>query len=165
MQLAVTADLHWGLSAEGDAATRELARCVEKLSPDVFAIAGDVGEGSDFGRGLSLFGTLSCGRLVIPGNHDLWTRDPDQSSLALYEERLANIAAKHGFQYLDLQPYLSPNGSEAVVGSINWYDYSFADPELEQEYPDAQWMYERKLFPTGRHNDGRFIHFGMSDSE
>ena len=26
-------------------------------------------------------------------------------------------------------------------------------------------MYRRKLFPTGRHNDGRFIHLGMSDEE
>ena len=165
MQLAVTADLHWGLSPKGDAATRELARCVLNLAPDALAIAGDVGEGSDFGRSLSLFSNLTCLRLIIPGNHDLWIRDPGHSSLARYEERLPEIAAEHGFQYLDLQPYLSPDGVEAVVGSINWYDYSFADPELEQEYPDARWMYERKLFPTGRHNDGRFIHFGMSDSE
>jgi 3',5'-cyclic AMP phosphodiesterase CpdA len=164
MRFAVTADLHWGHS-EGAPAAEALARRVVELAPDAFIIAGDVGTGEHFGGCLSLFAPLSCVRLVVPGNHDLWTSQPAPASLALYEQRLPRVAAEHGFHYLDLQPFLAPGGREAVVGSINWYDYSFADPSLEEEFPSARAMYEGKLFPRGRHNDGRFVRLGMTDAE
>src|SRR5687768_8440563 len=76
MRVAITADLHWGHSPRGDAATRALARRVEELAPELFVIGGDVGEGDRFPRCLALFAALSCPRLVIPGNHDLWTERP-----------------------------------------------------------------------------------------
>ncbi len=163
MRLAVTADLHWGHEARGDRATLALAGRVAELAPDVFIIAGDVGEGEQFARCLEVFARLQCPRLLVPGNHDLWTRDPSVSSLDLYEETLPALAAQHGFQYLDREPYQA--GAEAVVGSINWYDYSFADPAVEEELPGAATMYLGKFFPTGRHNDGRFARLRMSDDE
>jgi predicted phosphohydrolase len=165
MRLAVTADLHWGHSRRGDAATRLLVRQVVEAAPDAFAIAGDVGEGRYFGQCLALFQDLSCPRLVVPGNHDLWTRLPGGSSLYLYERRLPEAAAEHGFQYLEAGPFVVPEEREAVVGSINWYDYSFADPDLNTEYPDTERMYRAKLFPDAVHNDGRFVELGMSDEE
>ncbi len=161
MRLAICADLHWGFSRNGDAATRDLARTVATLAPDALAIAGDVGEGDDFGRGLELFAGLPCARLVVPGNHDLWTREPGCSSLERYERQLPAIAAEHGFHYLDGAPYHW--GNEAVAGSINWYDYSFADPELEREVPGIRALYPAKRFPQGQHNDGRFVHLEMPD--
>lgn len=164
MRLAVTADLHWGHGGRGDAATRELARAVAELAPDVFAIAGDVGQEAHFRTCLALFAALECVRLVVPGNHDLWTTSPVVSSLEVYERRLPRAAAGEGFQYLDLQPYLAPGGREAIVGSINWYDYSFADPDVEVEVPNARDLYAAKLFPRGRHNDGQFVHLGMTDA-
>lgn len=164
MKLAVTADLHFGMGPRGEAATRALARHVETLAPDAFAIAGDVGEGRFFGECLALFEGLACPRLVLPGNHDLWLSDPAAgASLRRYDEELPETAAARGFQYLDHSPYLAAGGGEAVVGSINWYDYSFADPALEAEFPTARAMYARKLFPRGCHNDGRFVRLAMSD--
>ncbi|MFN3651252.1 MAG: metallophosphoesterase [Armatimonadota bacterium] len=163
MRLAITADLHWGVSRRGDRATRALRRRVEELAPDLFAIAGDVGEGGDFARCLALFSGLSCPRVLVPGNHDLWIRAPGASSLALYRERLPRLAVEHGFHYLDTAPLVSDDGAEAVVGSINWYDYSFADPELEREIPAAPRMYREKRFPRGVHNDGRFVSLEMDD--
>jgi predicted phosphohydrolase len=174
MRLAVTADLHWGISPKGDAATLDLERRVAELAPDVFVIAGDVGEGDRFGQCLALFQGLECARLVIPGNHDLWTRGGSDSSLVAYRRRLPRTAEEQGFQYLDSGPYVAPDGREAVVGNINWYDYSFADPELEQQYPNAREMYREKRFPPvvrgdkllrGFHNDGQYVHLGMSDDE
>ncbi|MCC2672418.1 MAG: metallophosphoesterase [Armatimonadetes bacterium] len=164
MRLAITSDLHWGLDARGDAATLRLARHVELLAPDVFAIAGDVGEGADFAACLAVFQGLGCERLVIPGNHDLWSRDPKASSLTRYEQELPEIAAAAGFHYLDQKPYLA-GGGLALLGSINWYDYSFADPIVESEHPTAQVMYRAKLFPNGRHNDGQFVRLGISDQD
>src|SRR5262249_47050835 len=116
MRVAVTADLHWGLSRSGDRATRALVERAGELRPDLFRIAGDVGEGEEFARCLALFAGLECPQLVIPGNHDLWTRDPGASSLVIYERRLPARAREHGFHYLDEQPYLAPDGREAVVG-------------------------------------------------
>jgi 3',5'-cyclic AMP phosphodiesterase CpdA len=165
MRLAATADLHWGLSRKGDRATRGLAEQVRDLAPDAFVIAGDVGEGARFGDCLGLFATLDCARLVVPGNHDMWTEEPGAASLALYHARLPSAAAEHGFHYLDEEPYLAPGDREAVAGSINWYDYSFADPELEREFPGAPALYRSKLFPRARHNDGRFVRLGRSDEE
>lgn len=161
MRIAVTADLHWGMSRRGDRATRALAQQVEALQPDAFAIAGDVGEGAEWSRCLALFSGLPCPRLVVPGNHDLWVRYPGQGSLTAYERRLPAAAAEHGFHYLDAGPFLA--GPLAIVGSINWYDYSFADPALAEAFPDVERMYREKLFPRGRHNDGQYVHLGMSD--
>src|SRR5687768_13301238 len=110
MRIALTADLHWGATSQGDAATRVLARHLAEIQPEVFAIAGDVGEGEEFRRCLSLFEALPGTRLLVPGNHDLWTRDPGVSSLELYEERLPALAAEHGFHYLDLAPYVWAEG-------------------------------------------------------
>lgn len=165
MRLAVASDLHWGLDPAGDRATRDLVRYVEELAPDVFAIAGDVGEGEHFSRCLDLFQDLTCLKLVVPGNHDLWTRDPVVSSLERYEEMLPAAAAAAGFHYLDRLPVVSTGESLAIVGSINWYDYSFADPVVEGEHPEAPAMYRAKRFPNGQHNDGRFVRLGMSDVE
>jgi 3',5'-cyclic AMP phosphodiesterase CpdA len=165
MRLAVTSDLHWGLSPVGDAATRELVRCVVDLAPHAFAVAGDVGEGENFRRCLELFAQLRCPRLVVPGNHDLWTRDPDSSSLERYREELPREASIAGFHYLDRHPVTSTDGKVGIAGSINWYDYSFADPIVEREHPEAPEMYRAKLFPHGQHNDGRFVRLAMSDGE
>jgi 3',5'-cyclic AMP phosphodiesterase CpdA len=161
MRLAVTADLHWGLDPRGDAATRELALKVAELAPDALAIAGDVGEDRAFGECLSLFRSLGCDRLVVPGNHDVWTRTTDPTSTALYREHLPRLAGEAGFHYLDHGARVF--GELALVGSMNWYDYSFADPAVELEHPDAQQMYRAKRFPNGIHNDGRYVRFGMTD--
>lgn len=165
MRLAVTSDLHWGLDPAGDQATRELARQVEVLAPDVFVISGDVGEGECFLQCLELFSRLDGARLVVPGNHDLWTRAPTDMSWERYLRVLPELAEAAGFHYLDHQPFLSPMEGVAIVGSINWYDYSFAAPEVEREHPNAAEMYQAKLFPNGRHNDGRFVRLQRSDAE
>jgi predicted phosphohydrolase len=165
MRLAVTADLHWGHGARGDAATRELARHLGGLAVDAFLIAGDVGDGQQFGECLKQFSEVSGARLVLPGNHDLWVRGPDASSWERYERRLAEIAVRHGFQYLDQTPYVAADGREAVIGSVNWYDYSFADQGLKARFPQVEAMYAEKRFPAALHNDGYFVRLGMTDAE
>src|SRR5579862_6674718 len=163
MRLALTADLHWGHTAAGDAATRAIVERLAELQTDGLVIAGDVGTGPHFSACLEHFAGIPGERMLVPGNHDLWTVDPAPASLDLWERELPRIAAEHGFRCLDAEPYVSPDGTEAVVGSINWYDYSLADPQVEVVYPRAREMYAAKLFPNARHNDGRFVRLGMSD--
>ncbi len=164
MRLAVTADLHWGLSRAGDAATRDLRDSLMADPPDTLILAGDVGEGRAFAACLAEFRELTCVKLLVPGNHDLWLRAPT-SSMRHYQETLPMLAGEAGFSVLDFQPWQSRDGDVSILGSIHWYDYSFADPELRIRYPDANRMYIAKQFPAGRHNDGSYVRLGVSDPE
>jgi 3',5'-cyclic AMP phosphodiesterase CpdA len=40
MRLAITADLHWGISPKGDRCTERLAQRVMQLAPDVLILLG-----------------------------------------------------------------------------------------------------------------------------
>src|SRR5262245_42827179 len=102
-RLAFTADLHWGIRAAGDAATRLLVDVLRAEPPDVLVLAGDVGAADDFGPCLALFDGLTCRKALVPGNHDIWVKADDArgDSLRVYREHLPRLAGEHGFHYLD----------------------------------------------------------------
>jgi len=159
-RMLVTGDLHFRSRPPGDECTLELARFVCDSGADAFAIAGDVGETdpASYGACLDLFAGFGGAKLVVPGNHDLWTTDGD--SLEKYRDVLPRIAAEHGFHALDTAPLTL--GATAFIGSIGWYDYSFRNPDLP--VPLAQ--YERKELPgVCVWNDGRFVHWDLTDAE
>ena len=159
MRVAVSCDLHWGLTPEGDASTRELARKLAADPPDVFIIAGDIA-GADktrFLEGLDVFRELRALKLLVLGNHDLWVNRGD--SMGIFE-KLPAVAREANFRALEEGPVTE--GGTAFVGNIAWYDYSFRDRSLNlpMEY------YERKRLPgVCGWNDGRFVKLGMSDDE
>src|SRR6266567_2370796 len=82
------------------------------------------------------------------GTHDIWVtdNDPRGDSLQVYQEYLPKISGEHGFHYLDHGPMLlkeasggsDPAGSAdlALVGSINWYDYSWSLEQLKTRIHD-----------------------------
>jgi 3',5'-cyclic AMP phosphodiesterase CpdA len=164
MRLAFTADLHWGSRAEGDAATRELAADLWADPPDVLVLAGDVGAGQHFAECLALFAGLPGRKALVPGNHDIWVRpdDPRGDSLRVYREHLPRLCAAHGFHYLDREPLLLPEADLALVGSMNWYDYSWA-PEGPSLFPDWEERVRIKRFSRGRHNDANFVRWPLDD--
>ena len=165
LTIAVTADLHWGHHARGVEATRLLVSFLKEQPPDVLVLAGDVGTGVLFGDCLAQFAELPGRKAVVPGNHDLWTKTEDGfDSLALYREYLPQVAAEHGFDYLDAGPLLLPEADVALVGSINWYDYSWALDKLRQHYPDELERLESKRFTRGRHNDANFVRWPLDDA-
>jgi 3',5'-cyclic AMP phosphodiesterase CpdA len=166
LQIAVTADLHWGpRHPDGQAATRHLAADLYHHPPDVFVLAGDAGAGEEFAACLKLFEHLPCKKALVPGNHDVWVRpdDPRGDSLAVYREHLPRVAAEHGFHYLDHGPLLLPDAGLAVVGSMNWYDYSWALDRLRAEVPDWENRVRTKRFARGRHNDANFVRWAFDD--
>jgi predicted phosphohydrolase len=165
LQLAITADLHWGHGGRGDEATRLLASFLHTQTPDVFVLAGDIGTGSFFDECLRLFGDLSCRKALVPGNHDLWVRPNDpRDSLQLYEEDLPELCRERGFSYLDQGPLLLPDFGLALVGSINWYDYSWSLETLRREYPGEEGRLSSKQFTRGRHNDVNFVRWPLDDA-
>jgi 3',5'-cyclic AMP phosphodiesterase CpdA len=165
LRLAFTADLHWGIRQTGDEATRLLIAFLNSCPPDALVLAGDVGAGQDFENCLTQFADLHCQKALVPGNHDLWVteNDPRGDSLQVYQEVLPRICSKHGFHYLDQGPFVFPGANLALVGSINWYDYSWSIEQLREKVADWQKRLRTKTFSRGRHNDGRFIRWPLDD--
>ena len=165
LRLAFTADLHWGVRTSGDDATRALLVFLRQTPPDVLVLAGDVGAGEDFERCLALFADLPCRKALVPGNHDIWVseNDPRGDSLQVYREHLPRLCGTHGFHYLDDGPLLFADAGLAVVGSINWYDYSWSLAEVQRQFPDWEERLRTKRFSRGRHNDARFVRWPLND--
>src|SRR6516162_6563099 len=145
LTIAVTADLHWG-HRRGAEETRLLADALRARTPDVLILAGDLGTGPLFAECLGLFADLPSRKVLVPGNHDIWVRpeDGDLDSLGMYERELPEMAAELGFHFLDIAPLLLPEADLALVGSINWYDYSWARDALRAKYPDEEHRLQSK---------------------
>ncbi len=165
LRLAVTADLHWGIRPRGDEATRQLVSFLEADPPDVLVIAGDVGAGEDFGPCLELFARLPGRKALVPGNHDIWVRpdDPRGDSLRVYREHLPALCHAHGFDYLDERPLVFLEADLALVGSINWYDYSWSLDALRRLFPGEEERLHSKRFTRGRHNDANYVRWALDD--
>ncbi|HYT92076.1 MAG TPA: metallophosphoesterase [Gemmataceae bacterium] len=165
LRIAVTADLHWGHSGHGDVATERLRDFLLDRPPDLLLLGGDLGTLDHFGECLALFGGLSCRKALVPGNHDIWVVDDDPrgDSLRVYREHLPAVAAAHDFHYLDHGPLVLPEAGLAVVGSMNWYDYSWSLELLRQHVPDWEERLRTKRFSRGRHNDARFVRWPLDD--
>jgi predicted phosphohydrolase len=163
--LAFTADLHWGHGGRGDDAVRDLATSLRAEPPDVLVIAGDVGTGDFFGECLQLFADLPCRKALVPGNHDIWVRaeESEPDSMQLFAQVLPRIAARYGFEYLDNGPVYLPEADLALVGSMNWYDYSWSIETMRRDYPEEMVRLQSKRFTRGRHNDANFVRWSTDD--
>jgi predicted phosphohydrolase len=155
-----TADLHFRLYPEGDAATVQLARHVCDSDADILLVAGDVAdlELSNFGECLSLFEGFGGAKLLVPGNHDLWTKASDTEKV--YRSVLPRMAEENNFAFLDHRPVV--RGRTGFIGNIGWYDYSFRNPELGLSQED----YENKRIPgVCTWNDRNFIRWDYTDHQ
>ena len=132
--------------------------------PDVLVLGGDLGTGRHFRQCLDLFADLPGRKALVPGNHDLWVMPDDErgDSLRVYREHLPAACAAAGFHYLDAGPLVARDDL-AVVGSVNWYDYSWSLDRLREYVPDWEERLRTKRFSRGRHNDGRFVRWELDD--
>ncbi len=159
-KILFTADLHWKLYPTGDACTLDMVEYISRADADAFIIAGDVA-GRDlegFRECLELFSDFSGFKLVVPGNHDLWTNDGD--SRDRHRSLLPDVARECNFHYLDQGPFT--RGDVGIIGNIGWYDYSFRNTDIGLSLED----YERKNVP-GRcgWNDRRYINWNLTDEQ
>jgi predicted phosphohydrolase len=163
--IAVTADLHWGHHRRGDEANGLLVDFLRGHAPDLLLIAGDIGSADNFAAGLKQFDGLSGEKALIAGNHDIWVLADDTrgDSLAVYERHLADVARAHGFHYLDAAPLGLTSHDLGVVGTINWYDYSWSIDQLRELFPADEWRLTAKRFTQGQHNDARFVRWELDD--
>jgi 3',5'-cyclic AMP phosphodiesterase CpdA len=165
LRIAVTADLHWGHGPAGGAATERLRDFLAADPPDVLLLGGDLGTAERFGECLALFSALPSRKAAVPGNHDVWVTDPDPrgDSLRVYREHLPAVCAAHGIHYLDAGPLLLPGADLALVGTMNWYDYSWGIDLLRVHHSDWEERLRTKRFSAGRHNDARFVRWPHTD--
>lgn len=164
LRLAFTADLHWGIRPTGDQATRLLLEFLRADPPDVLVLAGDVGAGNHFEECLTLFADLPSRKALVPGNHDIWVESADVrgDSLQVYREYLPRCCREHGFHYLDQGP-LRLDASLALVGTMNWYDYSWSLELLRGTFSDWEERLRTKRFTRGRHNDANYVRWPLDD--
>jgi predicted phosphodiesterase len=183
MRLLVTADLHFN-HPRSRALAEELIGRMNQSGGDVLLLVGDTTsfDGDALERCLSLF-QFNGPKLFVAGNHELWTYGPD--SLANHDVALPRRVEALGWQWIAGKPFV--NNDLAIVGSMGWYDFSFAQPNLgvpkrfyqAKVSPGVAARYEEyaalrpedpDVLPQAREiiarwNDGRFVKLGMSDEQ
>jgi predicted phosphohydrolase len=133
MKVAYSSDFHVDASESNREATQRVAGRIEETGADVVVIAGDAGNTLEaLGEVLSLFAGLRVPKLFVAGNHDVWVEE-NPSGLHLdsrtkYEVKIPDVCEQMGFVDLSQEPFVFDG--VGFVGSIGWYDYSFADPRL-----------------------------------
>ncbi len=162
LNVVVTGDLHY-FPAQRDVYLR-FAEHLKAQEPDCLIIVGDVGHPLRlFRRALQLFADLTCPRLLIAGNHDLYRAEHD--SRTLWEEVLPQVAHDEGFLWLEDENVIlplavvedvtvgmpAPAGPVAasggarkrsaaaqlgICGTMGWYDYSSHAPHLSYSAGD-----------------------------
>ena len=183
MRLLITADLHYDHPKSAGLA-EAVVRDVNRAGGDVLLVIGDTAtsDGDSLEKCLSLF-HFAGPKLFVAGNHELWTDADD--SYAIYTEIIPRRVRELGWRCLEFDPFIS--GDFAIVGTLGWYDYSFAQKSLqiperfyrEKVSPGAaahlsEFAYlleasddvpPRAMRVVARWNDGRFVKLHRSDEQ
>lgn len=163
VRLFVPSDLHLLVDPRGDRSAEALAAYVCKAAnpEDVLILLGDLGHGvRGIERCLALFTSFSGKKLVVAGNHDIWTGAGGDS--CAQHRALGQIFRSYGFW--PLEEAVTIESGLGFAGCMGWYDYSFRDPiGIENEW------YGTKTFPGDAGPtwiDARQAHWrDMSDSD
>ena len=153
MRLLVTADLHYNHRVSRPLADELIDRMNADAAPgDAVFLVGDTaaGDGDELERCLARF-TTTGPRLFVAGNHELWTLGPD--SYKLFAEDLPRRVRAAGWHWLEEDPVVLRAGV-AVAGTVGWYDYRFALPQLGI----PRRFYEHKVSPAAADRFTRYAH-------
>lgn len=181
MRLLVTADLHFN-HRHSKPLAGQLIREMKAAGGDVLLVIGDtaVADGDELEQCLSLF-EFPGPKLFVAGNHELWTHRED--SYSLFHEELPRRVRELGWQWLETEPFVI--GDATIVGSVGWYDYSFArdalgiprrfyenkiSPGAAERFSEFAGLFVRSddIAPAARDvlarwNDGKFVKLHRSD--
>ena len=181
MRLLVTADLHYNHAHSRPLADEVIDR-INAAAGDVLLVVGDTAaaDGDDLERCLQRFKFVGP-KLFVAGNHELWTARADSN--AVFAEELPARVRALGWQWLETEPFVA--GDTAIVGTIGWYDYSFAaaslgiprrfyahkiSPGAAERFAEYTHLFNPSddIAPAAsdiiaRWNDGRYVKLGISD--
>jgi Icc-related predicted phosphoesterase len=180
MRLLAVADLHYN-NARSRRLADELIDQLHHAGGDAVVLVGDTSVADGPWLEACLDRIRFPLRLFVCGNHELWTAG--ENSYRLFRHELPRRVREAGWHWLEDEPLVL--GSLAIVGTIGWYDYSFAAQhlgiprrfyqakvspgvaaareELAHLRPEADDVSDaaRRIF--ARWNDGRFVKLGRSD--
>lgn len=167
MRLLITADLHFNhhrSRALADDLIDRMNRVCDESHIDAVLLVGDtaVADGDSLETCL---GRIRFGgeKIFVCGNHELWTRTND--SYTIFREDLPRRVSGLGWRWLEDDPFVAPDRSVAIIGSVGWYDYSFAVPQLQ--IPRDSYASKVVVNAAGetiaRWNDGKFVRLHRSD--
>lgn len=150
MRILLTADLHYN-HARSKPLADALIDDMNRAGGDVLVVIGDTAthEGDALEQCLSRF-TFAGPKLIVAGNHELWTRGDD--SYALFTEEFPRRCRALGWQWLETDPFVTAD--LAIIGTVGWYDYSFAQASLEIPLR----FYQHKVSPGAAAYLGSFAH-------
>lgn len=146
MKIASVSDLHVE-SAVNRRAVSAMASHLEALAPDVLLVLGDLCNGfHEVGTILDRFGSIGKRRIYVPGNHELWSADGD--ARATYYRVLPDVAVRSGFEMPIDGPVVVDR--TAFVGTMGWYDGTFAHAEFDAAQLGAKEFEGRTLLDRHR---------------
>jgi 3',5'-cyclic AMP phosphodiesterase CpdA len=181
MRLLITADLHYN-HARSKTVADDLIDRINAQQFDVLILVGDtaVADGDSLEKCLVKF-NFPGPKLFVAGNHELWTHSDD--SYAIFTQSLPERVKNLGWHWLEGNPFIA--GEVAIVGSVGWYDYSFAVKELgipnrfyaakvspgaAERFTQFAGLFDQTddILPIAREiiarwNDGKFIKLHRSD--
>lgn len=158
MKVAYTSDVHADITLNNGQLIAYLVKRVGELNPDVFVLAGDISNTLEcLDRTLKLFNEITCLKIMIPGNHDVWTESNNsirkgKDSFYKYKKAIPEVCSQNGFLYPITEPCII--GNIAIIGNIGWYDYTLADSRLTNTYDFMD--YVRGTFDEGSWNDTKY---------
>jgi len=138
MKIAFISDLHIDNSPENFKVTDYLIERLHLLKPDIFIIAGDIAANTQLlDKTLKLFSEISCSKLFVAGNHDIWIDSPSSLQKGIhsgikYHELLPQICKRNSFIYLGLEPYSIDK--VGFAGTIGWYDYTLRNKKYDSMF-------------------------------
>lgn len=140
MRIYATSDIHIDSNELNWMVWKNLAELCKKDPPDLLLICGDLAESLvDWQKALELFHEIRAEKLIVPGNHDLWSRsEKEPHSLAKYNHYLGEICHNSGWHYLPKNPWI--RGKIGIAGSCCWYDYSL----LPEDHPFSMEELQKK---------------------
>ncbi|GEM_PF-456774 len=167
MRVAYTSDVHADITLNNGRIIPYLVNRVNEIKPDIFVIAGDISNTLKSMDGtLKLFSELSCLKVMVPGNHDVWIESNNslrkgKDSFYKYRHAIPQACSQNGFLYPITETYVIDN--IAIIGNIGWYDFTLADSKLSSTYNIMD--YVRGTFKEGIWNDTKYaIWLKNSDS-
>jgi len=167
MKIAFISDLHVDISPDNFKIIDYLIERLLSLKPDVFIIAGDIAANTHtFEKTLKKFSSISCNKLLVAGNHDIWidsfsSLQKGITSGVKYREFLPQICERNNFIYLGLETHLIDG--IGFAGTIGWYDYTFRNKKYDTIFSIK--TYRSKQFrETITWNDLNFAYW-MDDSK
>lgn len=162
LHLLVISDLHVDYPRNRERLP-DLARHMLSHSADALIVAGDVSHRlKQVESTLAAFAGFPGPKLFVAGNHDVWiVRPGEENAVDSWDKlrALAQVCARTGF--VNLEEENARAAGFTFVGTMAWYDYSFADPRLGLSAAD----YARKRWRDLTYMDGAYARWNASDAE